>query len=41
MEPSEDHASFWARIFRCATLESAEREIRAAELADVDTARVV
>jgi two-component system NtrC family sensor kinase len=41
MQPNEDRASFWARLFRCATLESAEEVIRAAELADVDTARVV
>ncbi len=39
MQPGEDHASFWERLFRCTTLESAEGEIRAAERADVEAAR--
>ena len=41
MEHSEDHASFWARLFRCASLESAERLIRAEQGVDTGTARVV
>jgi two-component system NtrC family sensor kinase len=41
MQPNEDRAAFWARLFRCATLESAEAEIRALPLQDADAARVV
>ncbi len=36
MDPSEDQASFWTRLFRCTTPESAEVEIRAANLPDID-----
>ena len=41
MEPIEDHASFWARLFRCASLESAEGVIHAAQGVDASAARVV
>ena len=36
MQPDEDHASFLARLFRCETPESAEREIRASGDGDFD-----
>ena len=41
MEPSDDRASFWARLFRCATPASAEAFIRAAHGIDVEAARLV
>ncbi len=41
MQSSDDHASFWARLFRCVTPESAEEEIRADPGIDAATARVV
>src|SRR5258705_1146391 len=41
MEPSEVRASFWARLFRCATPASAEALIRAAHGVDAEAARLV
>jgi len=41
MRPSDDHASFWARLFRCVTPESVEEEIRAEPGTDKETARTV
>ena len=41
MRPSDDDASFWERLFRCLTLESADAEIRATLGVDPDAARVV
>ena len=41
MRPSDDPASFWARIFRCVTQESAEEVIRAEPSVDAEAACVV
>jgi two-component system NtrC family sensor kinase len=41
MQPSDDNPSFWARVFRCSTPESADLEICAAQGIDVEVARVV
>ena len=41
MRPSDDHASFWARLFRCATPESAEEEIRGVSGIEAAAARIV
>jgi signal transduction histidine kinase len=41
MESSEDRASFWGRLFRCATVASAEGLIRAANGIDVESAWLV
>jgi PAS domain-containing protein len=41
MLPSDDNPSFWARVFRCTTAESAELEIRSAQDVDVEAARSV
>ncbi len=41
MRPSDDSASFWAKLFRCATPESAEEEIRGEQGIDAAVARVV
>jgi hypothetical protein len=41
MQPSDDDPSLWARVFRCTTPESAEREIRAAGGIDVEAAHLV
>jgi two-component system NtrC family sensor kinase len=40
MQPSDDNPSFWARVFRCTTPESAELEIRAATGVDVEAVRL-
>jgi two-component system NtrC family sensor kinase len=41
MRPSDDDASFWARIFRCVTAESADEQIRAEPGIDGEMARAV
>jgi two-component system, NtrC family, sensor kinase len=40
MHPSEDRASFWTRLFRCQTVESAERELRELRGLDPELARI-
>ena len=39
MPSTEEHASFWERLFRCTTRESAESELAAARDIDLDGAR--
>jgi len=41
MGPGKDQASFWARLFRCQTEQSAQAEIDAARFADADAALVI
>ena len=41
MQPSDENPSFWARVFRCTTPESADREICAAQGIDVEAVRLV
>jgi two-component system NtrC family sensor kinase len=41
MQPSDDNPSFWVRVFRCGTPESADLEIRATDGVDVEDARLV